>query len=139
MSRVFQGAHCNRLVATEMGAGDRTVLLLHGSGQTRYAWSRTARRLAEAGWRAITLDQRGHGDSAWVPDGAYTFSDFAADAAAVAGRIAAEHRDVRPIAIGASLGGIAALLALGQDDRAFAGLVLVDIVPRMDPGGAAHI
>ena len=57
----------------------------------------------------------------------------------IARRIAAEHGGVRPVAIGASLGGIAVLLALGQDDRAFAGLVLVDVVPRMDPGGVARI
>jgi pimeloyl-ACP methyl ester carboxylesterase len=140
MSRVFEGAGGNRLVATEMGAGDQSVLLLHGGGQTRHAWAKTARRLAEAGWRAIALDQRGHGDSAWVSDGSYAFPDYAADATAVARRIAAEHGGVKPIAIGASLGGIAALLALGGGgDPMFAGLVLVDIVPRMDAGGVAHI
>jgi pimeloyl-ACP methyl ester carboxylesterase len=32
------------------------------------------------------------------------------------------------------------LLALGETDAApFSGLVLVDVVPRMDPGGVAHI
>src|SRR4051795_7606480 len=111
MSRVFEGAQGNRLVATEMGAGDRAVLLLHGGGQTRHAWARTARRLAEAGWRAIALDQRGHGDSAWPTSGAYAATDYGADAAAVARRIASEHGR-KPIVIGASLGGIAALMAL---------------------------
>jgi pimeloyl-ACP methyl ester carboxylesterase len=139
MSRVFEGAQGNRLVATEMGAGDRAVLLLHGGGQTRHAWAKTARRLAEAGWRAIALDQRGHGDSAWVADGAYAFPDYAADAAAVARRIAAEHRGVKPVAIGASLGGLAALLASDGYEPPFSGLVLVDIVPRMHPEGVAHI
>src|SRR3954469_20070921 len=139
MSRVFEGAQGNRLVATEMGAGDRAVLLLHGGGQTRHAWAKTARRLAEAGWRAIALDQREHGDSAWVADGAYAFLDYAADAAAVARRIAAEHRGVKPVAIGASLGGLAALLASDGYEPPFSGLVLVDIVPRMHPEGVAHI
>src|SRR5918995_2341051 len=104
VSRTFEGAQRNRLVASEMGVG-RPVLLLHGGGQTRHAWSRTARRLAEAGWHAVALDQRGHGDSAWVADGAYAFRDFAADAAAVAQQIAQEQGR-RPVAIGASLGGI---------------------------------
>src|SRR3954449_7262192 len=140
MSRVFEGAQGNRLVATEMGAGDRAVLLLHGGGQTRHAWAKTARRLAEAGWRAVALDQRGHGDSAWVADGAYAFLDYAADAAAVARWIAAEHRGVKPVAIGASLGGLAALLASDQESEGvLSGLVLVDIVPRMRPEGVAHI
>jgi pimeloyl-ACP methyl ester carboxylesterase len=61
----------------------------------------------------------------------------------VARRIAQEHGE-KPVAVGASLGGIAALLALGQaaeKGRAppFAGLVLVDVVPRMDPRGVEHV
>jgi pimeloyl-ACP methyl ester carboxylesterase len=140
MSRIFTGADGNRLVASEMGSGNRTVLLLHGGGQTRHAWTRTARGLALAGWRAVMLDQRGHGDSAWVESGAYAFPDFGADAAAVARRLAAEHGGERPVAIGASLGGIASLLALaGPGEPAFSGLVLVDIVPKMDPRGVDHI
>jgi pimeloyl-ACP methyl ester carboxylesterase len=139
MSRAFLGAQGNRLVASEMGASGRPVLLLHGGGQTRHAWTRTARRLAEAGWHAVTLDQRGHGDSAWVADGSYAFPDFADDAAAVARQIADEQGE-RPVAIGASLGGIAALLALGTSgDPVFSGLILVDIVPKMDPGGVDRI
>jgi pimeloyl-ACP methyl ester carboxylesterase len=138
MSRSFIGAAANRLVASELGGGDRCALLLHGGGQTRHAWVRTGRRLAEAGWRAVMLDQRGHGDSEWPADGGYAFSDFAADAAAVADRLAAEHAE-KPVAIGASLGGIAALLALGAEEPPFSGLVLVDIVPSMDPRGVAHI
>ncbi|HEY8567247.1 MAG TPA: alpha/beta hydrolase [Beijerinckiaceae bacterium] len=138
MSRSFTGAGGNRLVASEIGGGDRTALLLHGGGQTRHAWARTGRRLAEAGWRAIALDQRGHGDSAWMEDGAYAFPDYGADAASVARHIASEH-GAPPVAIGASLGGIAALLALSAGEPVFAGLVLVDIVPRMDPRGVDHI
>jgi pimeloyl-ACP methyl ester carboxylesterase len=137
MSRTFTGADGNRLAATEMGAGARTVLLLHGGGQTRHAWGRTARRLAGAGWRAVALDQRGHGDSAWVESGAYDFRDFARDVDAVARRLAAEHGP-KPVAIGASLGGMAALLAEGAAP-VLDGLVLVDIVPRMDPRGVAHV
>jgi pimeloyl-ACP methyl ester carboxylesterase len=139
MSRTFHGVDANRLVASEMGPSGRPVLLLHGGGQTRHAWSRTARRLAEQGWHCVLLDQRGHGDSDWVEGERYAFPDFAADAAAVAVQIAREQGR-RPVAIGASLGGIAALLALGGGDPPpFAGLVLVDIVPRMDPDGVDHI
>ncbi len=143
MTKLFTGATGNRLTANEIGQGERIALLLHGGGQTRHAWARTARRLADTGWRVVAVDQRGHGDSEWVEDGAYAFPDYAADAAAVAAQIAAEH-GVKPVAVGASLGGIASLLALGHaaDEGAeppFAGLILVDIVPRMDPAGVAHI
>ncbi len=43
-------------------------------------------------WRApactaYALDQRGHGDSDWIADGSYSFTDFAADADAVARKL----------------------------------------------------
>jgi pimeloyl-ACP methyl ester carboxylesterase len=88
MSKTFAGAAGNRLVANEIGHGSRAALLLHGGGQTRHAWARTAHRLAEAGWRVVAIDQRGHGDSQWTADGAYGFPDYAADAVSVAQRIA---------------------------------------------------
>ncbi len=45
-----------------------------------------------------------------------------------------------PVAIGASLGGIASLLALDEpDDPAFSALCLVDIVPQMRPEGVDAI
>jgi pimeloyl-ACP methyl ester carboxylesterase len=140
---VFKGAAGNRLVANVYGETGRAVVLLHGGGQTRHAWHRTAVRLARAGWRAYAVDQRGHGDSDWVADGSYTYADFAADAGAVADAVAAGGRD-RPVVIGASLGGIAALLAEGEAARngrapLFAALALVDITPRVDPDGVAKI
>jgi pimeloyl-ACP methyl ester carboxylesterase len=143
MSKLFTGAAGNRLVANEIGHGPRSALLLHGGGQTRHAWAKTAHRLADAGWRVVAVDQRGHGDSAWVADGSYAFADYAADAAAVASAIAAPHGPA-PVAVGASLGGIAALLGLGRaqgEGRAppFSGLILVDVVPKMDPRGIEHV
>src|SRR3546814_7116470 len=45
------------------------VVLLTGAGQTRHAWGQTGEALAAAGFRAIAVDHRGHGDSTW-PTGA---------------------------------------------------------------------
>lgn len=138
----FRAADGSRLSGSVFGDGARTALLLHGGGQTRHAWEDTAQRLADEGWRAICLDQRGHGDSEWSREGGYSFLDFAADAALVGAAIARESGSA-PVAIGASLGGIAALLALGETPREtplpFRGLVLVDIVPQMDPRGVDKI
>jgi pimeloyl-ACP methyl ester carboxylesterase len=55
------------------------VLLLHGGGQTRHAWGSTARILAEQGYRVLNLDQRGHGDSDWAPDGDYSIEGHQRD------------------------------------------------------------
>jgi pimeloyl-ACP methyl ester carboxylesterase len=135
----FRGAAGNRLAADVFGDAGRPVLLLHGGGQTRHAWRRTAVEIARAGRMAYAVDQRGHGDSEWVADGAYRFKDFADDATAVAAELTRRHGEP-PVAIGASLGGIASLLASGEaTDPIFAALVLVDITPRVDLTGVAKV
>ncbi|MBL8586930.1 MAG: alpha/beta fold hydrolase, partial [Methylobacteriaceae bacterium] len=80
------------------------ALLLHGGGQTRHAWDATAARLADAGALAIAVDQRGHGDSAWDAHGRYCFLDYGEDALALSRQIVADE-GVKPVAIGASMGG----------------------------------
>ena len=139
----FIGAAGNKLVADVFGDGGAPVLLLHGGGQTRHAWQKTAQAIARKGHTAFTLDQRGHGDSDWVASGAYDFTDYAADAKAVAAELT-RRSGVKPIVIGASLGGIAALLAEGDAERdtganVFSALVLVDITPRVDMSGVAKV
>jgi pimeloyl-ACP methyl ester carboxylesterase len=114
-------------------AGGPPVVLTHGGGQTRGAWKRAADSLAGAGYRALSLDLRGHGESDWAPDGDYSLDAFAADLAAVCATL-----DAPPALVGASLGGMAALLAMGSGLPARA-LVLVDIVPRMNRDGAGRI
>jgi non-heme chloroperoxidase len=124
-----------RLRADAWGVeGAPPVVLLHGGGQTRHAWGGTARALAEEGWTAIAVDQRGHGESEWAPDGDYSFDAFADDVAALA-RSSAQP----PVLVGASLGGIASLLAVGEGGARARALVLVDIAPRFELDGAQRI
>jgi pimeloyl-ACP methyl ester carboxylesterase len=125
-----------RLAADVHAEGGRgPVLLLHGGGQTRHAWAATSRALRKRGWDTIALDQRGHGDSDWAPDGEYGVDAFAGDLADV---VAAIERP--PVLVGASLGGIASLLALGADPPpAAAGLILVDVAHRFEPSGAQRV
>lgn len=124
-----------RLAADVFGEGDRCVVLAHGGGQTRHSWASTGRRLGERGWRAVSLDLRGHGDSEWASDGDYQILRFAEDLIAVADALPG-----KPALIGASLGGMAglmveAVLAPGT----FSTLTLVDIIPRSDPAGVDKI
>ncbi len=138
---MFTGASGNTLAGDVYGEEGPPVLLLHGGGQTRHAWKKTGDVIARLGRTAYAVDQRGHGDSEWVADGAYDFSDFAADARALADTLA-ERSGVPPIAVGASLGGMAALLAEGgrpKNGRVFSALVLVDITPRVDHEGVGKI
>ena len=116
-------------------ARDRPVILLHGGGQTRHAWKRTGEILAGEGWFVLAVDQRGHGASGWSPDGLYPIERFAGDLRTVAAGLSG-----RPVVVGASLGGIAALIAEGEMRPSFAaGLVLVDITPRVETEGVDRI
>jgi len=134
--RWFDGADGVRLAATIHGPDRGTpVLLLGGMGQTRHAWDRVARRIAETGRRAITLDFRGHGDSDRAPDGDYSYPRQCADIAAVTSAVG------RPVVlVGASFGGKIGLAAgaLNGPD-CLAALVSVDAVPRTNPGALKAI
>ncbi|MEQ8481583.1 MAG: alpha/beta hydrolase [Hoeflea sp.] len=139
----FAGAAGNRLVADEHqprgGSRGTPVVLLHGGGQTRHAWGGAARRIADSGHTAFTVDQRGHGESAWVDSKAYAFDDYAADAAALCHEVLGRCGRP-PVLVGASLGGISGLMAEHMDGPGLlAGLVLVDITPHMDPDGVSRI
>ena len=85
------------------------VLLAHGGGQTRHTWKRVTADLANAGFRPIAIDMRGHGDSEWSAEGAYETRDFASDLVAIASKM-----DRKPALVGASLGGLAGLIAEGH-------------------------
>ena len=129
------GAGGITLVGHEVGrTGDPPVLLLHGGGQTRHAWGETARRLAAAGYHAIAVDHRGHGDSQWAPDRDYSLSTFADDVRELVRAIGRP-----PIAVGASIGGLAALLAEGEQGPLLSGLVLVDVAPRLEKDGVRKV
>ncbi|MCO5147220.1 MAG: alpha/beta hydrolase [Aquamicrobium sp.] len=134
----FTGAEGNRLAADLWDGRGHPVLLLHGGGQTRRAWDMTARRVADAGMRAVTVDLRGHGESEWVGSGDYSFAAYGADVAALV-RQTAERFHAAPSVVGASLGGLSALVAELDHGPLLDSLILVDITPRMDVGGVDRI
>ena len=118
--------------------GDRgapLVVLLHGGGQTRHAWRGAGETLAGAGYFAVSLDARGHGDSDWAPDGDYQRDVMIDDLVAVLDDLDAGP----PILIGASMGGNTSLAALGEGRVEGRALVLVDIAPRINPNGTKKI
>ena len=117
---------------------DRPVVLLHGGGQTRHAWDHTAEQLAAR--RQPRAQRR--------------------PARPRRQRLVARRRlhlpSLRrrrrapspascprpPALVGASLGGIASLLAVGEapaDDAVASALVLVDVAPRIEQQGVDRI
>jgi len=133
---VFTGFEGVQLVADVRGDPDGwPVLLLHGGGQTRHAWGTAAERIAGEGWRTVSLDLRGHGESDWAPRSDYSFTAFGSDVVAVADALGRP-----PVLVGASLGGLSALYAEGTSDRVVSsGLVLVDITLKTNMDGIARI
>ncbi|HEY6533875.1 MAG TPA: alpha/beta fold hydrolase, partial [Acidimicrobiales bacterium] len=119
------GAGGIRIVGDDRGDPDAVpVVLLHGGGQTRHSWQGTAEELASRGWRALTLDARGHGESDWAPEGEYMLTSFATDVQTAIEEVTGE----RPFLVGASLGGSTALLLAGEMTPGIArGVVLVDV------------
>lgn len=110
------------------------VVLLPGGGQTRHSWGTAADVIAAKGWCTYTLDARGHGESGWSPEGRYALRHFAADLVTAVDVIGAP-----PVVVGASLGGLTGLLAIGRNPGLARGLVLVDIVPAMEESGTDRI
>ncbi len=138
--REFTTADGLTLVGDEYGErGDPPVLLLHGGGQTRHAWGGTAATLAAAGSYVVSLDQRGHGDSDWAPDGDYSHEPMIEDVRHVSAVLGAEAGDTAPAFVGASMGGIISLLAIGERHVDARALVLVDIATRMEDEGVGKI
>jgi len=111
-----------------------SAVLLHGGGQTRHSWGSTARRLVYDGWQVLSYDARGHGESQWAPGGEYGIDAFVADLVAASGEV-----DQTPVLVGASLGGITSLLAVGEGALSARALVLVDVTPEVNRPGVKRI
>jgi len=111
------------------------VVMAHGFGQTQLAWENTGRHLAAAGWQAVSYDARGHGESDRAPSGEYDFDQFVEDF-----RRVCDSLPHPPLVIGASMGGLGALLAHSEKPKVeLDSLVLVDITPRWDERGVSAI
>ena len=132
---VFDGFNGMNLVADVTGdPAHPVVIMMHGGGQTRGSWSGTVSLLTDLDCRVISLDLRGHGESDWAKDGDYAPEAFAADLAAVVATL-----PLPPILMGASLGGMTAMIAVGELKVKARALILVDIVPNMKPEGVDRI
>ncbi len=122
------------LVADVGGPRDApVVVLMHGGGQTRHSWSGAMRALMAQGYRVINFDARGHGESGWSPEKAYSLDDRAGDAEAVVAGL-----DVPFALVGASMGGGTAIHAAATRIKP-AAVVLVDIVPQVETAGVNRI
>ena len=138
---MFTGATGNKLVGRRVRRG--------GAAGAAAAWRRADPACLEQDRRtdrpqgrvAYAIDQRGHGDSEWVEDGAYQFEDFADDARVLADTLARAQRRAagRDRRLARRHRVAAGERRARQAASMFSALVLVDITPRVDSDGVAKI
>ena len=123
------------LTADAFGPADGPpVLFFHGGGQSRRSWHGSARQIARAGYRALSFDLRGHGDSDWAVDGDYLLDAFARDVERLIDAIG------RPVTlVGASRGGQAALVGGTRRPGRVSLLMLADVAPLLRNEGVDPI
>ena len=110
------------------------MLLLHGFGNEAHIWDDFAPIVAPH-YRTLALDHRGHGQSAWDPDGCYEIDALVDDLESVTAALGIE----RMVLVGHSLGGRVSTLFAGRHPARIAGLVIVDIGPEVDARGSLRI
>ena len=115
-------------------AGGLPLVLLHGGAQTAHSWDEVAPELARD-HHVLAFDQRGHGDTDWSAGGAYARRDFVGDIGAFL-----DHQGwPEATLIGLSLGGLNAIAFATARPERVRGLVVVDVVPTIAPGGREAI
>ena len=102
MSRLQVGTENNAPIEVhyeDYGTG-RPVVLIHGWPLSGRSWENQVPALVDAGYRVVTYDRRGFGDSS-QPWGGYDYDTFAADLNTLL-----EHLDLREVTlVGFSMGG----------------------------------
>jgi pimeloyl-ACP methyl ester carboxylesterase len=109
--------------------GAPPLVCVHGYTSSAQAFNAPARRLRER-FHVIAPDVRGHGESAWSPDGAYQYRDQAGDLAAITDQLGLERVSL----IGTSMGGIIVMTYAGAHPERLARLVINDIGPDAETG-----
>ena len=123
------------LAADAYGPGDGIpVLFFHGGGQSRRSWRGAAHRVGAAGYRGITVDLRGHGESDWASDGDYLLDAYARDVEALI-----DGFDRPVVLVGASRGGQSALVGGSRRPGRVHLVMLADVAPLLRDEGVDDI
>jgi len=94
----------HRLAYTEYGTGDRAVVLTHGIMFTRRMHGPLARKLADDGYRVVTLDLLGHGESDRpVESWRYSMTAFAEQTVALMDHLEIDRAVIGGTSLGANV------------------------------------
>ena len=103
------------------------VLLLHGFAQTCHSWDFVALSLCDR-FHVVALDQRGHGDSDWAPDGDYAPETQQEDLHAFTQAIGLRNF----VLMGLSMGGRNSFTYAANHPEEIRALVIVDSAPETE-------
>ena len=115
-------------------AANPTVLMLHGNSQQGHSWDFASLPLSEH-YHVIALDQRGHGDTDWAPDGDYSLDAQVRD---IDGFVEVMGLDSFTL-IGHSMGGRNSYVWASRNSHKLRGLVIVDTGPQTARRGSDRI
>ena len=110
------------------------ILLLHGFAQTCHSWDFVALGFSDD-YHVIVLDQRGHGDSDWAPDGDYSPETQQKDISAVVEALGLEGF----VLMGLSMGGRNSFTYAANNPGKVRALVIVDAAPQNMRQGTDNI
>lgn len=117
------------------GASDRLPLLcMHGLTRNSADFGPLLDHLTD--WPAISVDQRGRGRSTYDTDPArYRPDVYCADILTLLDGL----KQTQVIAVGTSMGGLMSLMMAATRPSLFAGIIINDIGPEVDPAGLARL
>ena len=119
----------------EWGNTDRpTILMLHGISQQAHSWDFISLPLS-VDYRVIALDQRGHGDSDWSPNGNYSTDIYVGDIEGFVGAMGLQNFHL----MGHSMGGRNSLAWASGRPGVLKSLTIVDTGPETQRRGQNRI
>ena len=110
------------------------MLLLHGFAQTCHSWDFVALSFCDR-FHVMALDQRGHGDSDWSPDGDYSPEAHQRDLHAIVEALGLNDF----VLMGLSMGGRNSFTYAANSGDKVRALVIVDAAPENLQGGGENI
>lgn len=110
------------------------MLLLHGRTQSAHSWDFTSLAFHE-NYHVMALDQRGHGDSQWAPEGDYSIDAQVLDIRGFVDALGITQL----VVVGHSMGGRNAIAFAGQYPALLSALVVVEMAPAQDRSMSTRI
>ena len=121
----------------EWGDGDPdkpTIVMLHGIQQQAHSWDFISLPLS-VDYRVIAVDQRGHGDSDWSPDGDYSTDAYVGDVQTLVSELGLSDFHL----MGHSMGGRNSLAWASKHPGMLKSLTIVDTGPETQRRGSDRI